>query len=203
MFIWQEEYVIHLVDDAQAVRLYGFTLSAKRTLTWPDVLLHRGISLRACIDAQIPVEKLHRVQPDIREWMRHGKATLADAHLMRLWRPHPFADLGCKVADLVIERSSLTPQVLIDGGVTFQEMCRDHGLTPKIMPILKYTPDDWVALEIDADFIGGINDEYWNTIFGPALSRQDLLLRVQRRLMLQASHQIPTNSSLSLLNEPP
>lgn len=177
--------MIHLIDDAQAVRLYGFSFSVKRTLTWLDVLECSHINLRACIAAGVHPEKLHRLQPDIKEWIRSGKATLADARLMGPWRPNPFTDLDCKIADLVLHRDSITPQVLIDGGVTVHDMCTLHGLSPKLMALLKYTADDWIALDIDAAFIATIDDTNWLPIFGPAVTRPDLLLRVQKRKLLQ------------------
>jgi hypothetical protein len=56
------------------VRVYGFFLSAKRTLTWRDVLQHNNITLASlCVNAGVPADKLQRMQPSIREWVDHGK----------------------------------------------------------------------------------------------------------------------------------
>jgi hypothetical protein len=69
-----EYYVIRLEAD-QSVLLYGLVF-AKTTLTWKDVMQHAGITLKSCCECGIERTKLCRMQPDIREWMRNGKAKL-------------------------------------------------------------------------------------------------------------------------------
>ena len=154
-------------------------LTAKRTLTWRDVLDHRPqrITLASCMAAGIPPDKLHRMQPSIREWMDNGKATLADASLMRPWRTNPFTDLRCSIADLVLHRRALPPRLLIEGGITFDLMRDRYGLVPELMALLKYSPDDWIALGVDADFLTSLSDENWNSIFGKGVQRKDLIMR--------------------------
>ena len=69
-------YVIRLTAE-QSVGLYGFML-AKTTLTWRDTLQNDPITLSACITSGIASSKLNRMQPDIKEWIYNGKATLDD-----------------------------------------------------------------------------------------------------------------------------
>ena len=73
-----EYYVIRL-EAHQSVGLYGYLL-AKTTLTWKDTLLHPGINLKTCVAHGLDPAKLCRMQPDIREWFKHGKASL-EVHL--------------------------------------------------------------------------------------------------------------------------
>jgi len=76
-------YVIRL-DAEQSVRLYGFML-AKTTLTWRDILQNEPITLSSCISCGITSSKLNRMQPDIKEWINHGKASLDDCEHMGPW----------------------------------------------------------------------------------------------------------------------
>jgi hypothetical protein len=105
------------------------------------------------------------------------QASLVDLHLMGPWRPNPFVDLGCAIADLVLHRAHLTPQLLVDSGITFHMMRDRYGLCPQLMALLNYQPDDWVALGVDANFIAGLQDDQYLNIFGKAVQRKDLMLR--------------------------
>ena len=177
MIYFQEQYIIKLRDDEQCVCLYGFHLSVKRTLTWRDVLEQPAINMATCVAAGIPVEKLHRMQPNIREWIDSSKATIRDAALMRPWHPNPFTDLHCAIADLVLHRTLLTPRMLMESGVTFRLLVDRYGLVPELMVLLKYDIEDWFGLGIDAAFISALSDETLYCIFGPNARRNDLILR--------------------------
>ena len=173
-----DTYVIKLHDAEQSVRLYGFVTTAKQTLTWQDALAHKTITLASCIACGIPDEKLYRMQPKMAEWVRHGKASIADCHLMQQWRPNPFTDLRCTIGDIVLNRQAFPAQVFVDCGVTFSEMRDRYGMGPELMSFLKFTPDEWVALGIDAEFIDSLPDPQWDAIFGKsAVSRKDMRQR--------------------------
>jgi hypothetical protein len=174
-------YAIKLQDAEQSVRLYGFVTTAKQTLTWQDVLSHKTITLASCIACGIPDEKLHRMQPKMMEWVRHGKASISDCHLMGQWRPNPFTDLRCTIGDIVLNRQSFPAQVFVDCGVTFQEMRDRYGMGPELMGFLKYTPDEWLALGVDAEFLESLSDTHWDAIFGKSsVQRKDLIMRCKR-----------------------
>ena len=162
-----EFYAIRL-DPEQSLQLYGL-LHPKRTLTWRDVLDHHSITLRRCIVvARIPADKLHRMQPDIKEWIRHGRTTVVDAPHMGPWRPHVFNDFGCSsIGDLILYRQYITPQMLVDSGVDFRTLRDRYGLTADLMVMLKYSADDWVRLRIDPQFVTiELSDEHWRKLFG-------------------------------------
>ena len=78
-----EFYAIRLLPE-QSVLLYGL-MSPKTTLTWRDVLENARIHFAACIQHGVPAFKLHKLQPDIKEWIRCGKATVADCEHMEPW----------------------------------------------------------------------------------------------------------------------
>jgi hypothetical protein len=172
-----DQYVIKLHDSEQSVRLYGFVMTARQTLTWQDVLAHKTITLASCIACGIQPEKLHRMQPKMGEWVRHGKASIADCHLMQPWHPNPFIDLRCTIGDIVLNRLAFPAQVFIDCGVTFCELRDRYGMGPELMGFLKYTADDWVALGIHAEFLETLSDAHWDTIFGKSVQRKDLMMR--------------------------
>jgi hypothetical protein len=86
-------YAIRL-EAHQSLRLYGYFVP-KRTLTWRDVQDHARITLSVCVECGLPGAKLHRMQPDIKVWIRSGKATVNDCEHMGPWcvrRPPPLSD---------------------------------------------------------------------------------------------------------------
>ena len=78
-----EFYAIRL-EPYQSLQLYGWS-APKKTLTWRDVVDHSKITLRNCIQCNIQINKLHRLQPDIKEWIQPGKATARDCEYMGPW----------------------------------------------------------------------------------------------------------------------
>ena len=165
-------YAIRL-DPEQSLTLYGL-LRPKRTLTWRDVVQNRPITLALCVRSGLPPERLHRLQPDIKEWIRYERATVDDCVHMGPWRPHPFRDLGCKsIGDLVLYRDQMPPRLLIDGGVTVSHLRMRYGLTPELMIMLRYSLDDWLALGLDEESLRPVDDSQWTRLFG-TLSRAEV-----------------------------
>ena len=173
-----EYYVIRLQPE-QSVGLYGFA-NAKTTLTWRDTKAHPGISLRTCVHYGVDTAKLCRMQPDIREWMIAGKATLQDSPLMGPWKPDVFKDLNCNIGDLVVHRKALGPKLLIDAGMTFVVLKDRYGLTPEIMALLRYTASDWLELRIPSAFLRELTNDQWNRIFGCIHTRCDTIELAKR-----------------------
>ena len=173
-----ECYAIRL-EPEQSLHLYGF-LNPKRTLTWRDVLDNHTIHLNACISCGLPGSKLHRMQSDIKEWIRYGKATVADCQHMGPWKPNPFTDLGCSIGDLVLYRQMLPATLLIESGVTFASMRDLHGLTPELMGLLHYSVDEWLQLGVDEAFLHLLMDDQWLRVFG-LVKRHELIAQVRRR----------------------
>jgi hypothetical protein len=174
-----EVYYAIRLEPEQSVQLYGLWMP-KRTLTWRDVLQNERIHLSACIACGLKPEKLCKLQPDIKEWIRFNKATVADCVHMTPWRPHPFRDLGCKsIGELILYRDTMPPSLLLDSQVTFAELRKRYGLTPDLMLMLRYSIDDWIALGLNAEFLHTVTQAQWPRLFG-ALSRPELESLIER-----------------------
>lgn len=140
-------------------------MSAKKTLTWKTVVNEKEITFRKCVDVKIDIVKLYNMQPDIEEWIRYDRAVLKDCKDMELWRPNPFYHFKCHIGDLIIQQQYLPPQILINGGVKFNILRDRYGLTPEIMAVLKYTPEEWVKLGLDEAYLDAFDEKQWKKIF--------------------------------------
>ena len=172
-------YVIRLKPD-QSVTLYGY-LRAQTTLTWKDALANPTITLKSCCECGVDSFKLCRMQPDIREWMRHNKAGLEDCALMGPWKPDVFNDLGCSIGDLVMHRKALGPDLLLTAGITFDTLKNKYGLTPELMAMLHYSSEDWLKLRVCDAFLKELTDEQWVRIFGSTQTRCETIESAKRR----------------------
>ncbi len=158
-----DTYPIKLTTE-QMAGLYPL-MSAKRTLTWKDVLQNERITFRTCVEQKIDVSKLHKMQPDLEEWIKYDKVCLKDCKDMEQWRPNPFRHFNCHIGDLVMERERLPPRILMNGGVKFDILWERYGLRPEHMALLKYSPEDWVHLGFDEKYFEYFSDKQWSEIF--------------------------------------
>lgn len=158
-----DTYPIKLTTN-QIVNLFE-GIHTKKTLTWKDVVHEKNITFRKCVDHKIDIEKLHKMQPDLHEWVRHGKVEIKDCKDLQLWNVNPFLHFKCCIGDLVILREFLPPEVLLQGGVSFPVLWERYGLTPEIMMLLKYTPEDWVRLGMTQEYFQHFNDQQWKKVF--------------------------------------
>jgi len=78
-----EYYAIRL-ESEQSLSLFGY-FAAKKTLTWHDIQCSPNITLGLCIASGIPCDKLYKMQPDIKEWIRLGRANVNDCMHMTPW----------------------------------------------------------------------------------------------------------------------
>ncbi len=159
-----DNYHIKLTP-VQMANLFSDLMSAKKTLTWKIMIREKQITFRKCLEQKIDVGKLYNMQPDIDEWIAHGKVELQDCKDMGLWRPNPFYHFHCHIGDLIVHRQSLPPEILIQGGVKFNILLERYGLTPELMVLLRYSPEDWVRLGLTEIFLGNFNDRQWKEIF--------------------------------------
>jgi hypothetical protein len=172
-------YVIRLRPE-QSTTLYGY-MKAKTTLTWRDVMDNAEINVRACVRVGLPSNKLCRMQPDIREWIRWGKARLEDCAVMQEWKPNVFNHFGCCIGDLVVHRQVILPRVVIEGGDSFDILKDKYGLTPELMALLKYSAQDWLDLRIGHEFLTGLTNEQWTRIFGTTHNRAEMIEMARRQ----------------------
>jgi hypothetical protein len=166
------------INNTQIVNLFENIYYSKKTLTWKDIVNEKQITFRKCVDQKIPIAKLHKMQPDLEEWIRHGKVELKDCKDMTLWTPNPFYHFNCCIGDLVIQREHLTPTVLLNGGVKFNILWDRYGLTPDIMALIKYSPEDWVRLGITEDHLDYFNEKQWQAVF-QRLKKDEVIHAIQ------------------------
>jgi len=171
-------YVIKLKPE-ESVGLYGF-MNAKKTLAWKDILAHKRINLRTCIDNGISTSKLVKIQPDLREWIKHDKVQIQDFPHLSEWAANPFDHFKCTIGDLVVHRKFIHANALVECKVKFKTLVEKYGLTHELMILLRYTPDDWINLGISKEDAEKIAEDSWTQIFGE-LSRADLSAMIQRK----------------------
>jgi len=183
-------YPIRLTAE-QSLALFG-VWEIKTTLTWKDVLRYPKINLHLCISCQIDNMKLCRMQPDIKEWIKFGKATIKDFAHMYPWSPNPFTDFNCSIGDLVVHRKYIEPKMLTLCGIDFSTLKDRYGLTKELMVFLKYSLDEWMDLEITQEFVENeLPQEHFNLIFGK-MPKADILELIRRRnLSLVVNEEMP------------
>jgi hypothetical protein len=161
-----DKYPIKLTSQ-QTVQLYGL-FSTRTVLTWGDVIrAGSGITFRKCIEARVEVNKLHNMQRELEEWIRHDKVCVDDCLDLALWAPNPFLHFRCHVGDLVMRRAVLTHRVLVRGGVTFEVLWERYGLTPELMGLIRFTPEQWIELGLKAKHLAYFErPEHWALVFG-------------------------------------
>jgi len=168
------------ISIEQSLQLFGI-FNGKRTLTWSDIIKKGSqLNFRKCVDCKIEVTKLYNMQKDLEEWIRYEKVSLDDYSDLGPWSPNPFLHFQCNIGDLILKRTSIQPHHLVKGGVQFDILWERYGLTPELMALLKYTPEDWIELGIQAKHLEQFNETQWQAVFGN-LRRKDVLVYVRQK----------------------
>ena len=158
-----DTYPIKL-NTSQMANLYPL-MSAKKTLTWKDVMQNDKITFRKCVEQKIEIVKLHNLQPEIEEWIKYKKVTIKDCKDMELWRPNPFFHFNCHIGDLIMERENVPPRILLSAGVKFDILWDRYGMRPDHMVVLRYSAEDWVHLGLSEKYFGYFSENQWVAIF--------------------------------------
>ena len=168
-----DKYPIKLTSQ-QSTQLYGL-FSSRMVLTWGDVVRPGSkITFRKCVEAHINVRKLFNMQRELDEWIRHERVCLDDCLDLAPWAPNPFLHFKCHVGDLVLKRVVLTHAVLMRGGVTFEVLWERYGLTPELMGLIRFTPEEWIQLGVKQKHLDYFEKpEHWEVVFGK-LRRADV-----------------------------
>lgn len=170
-------YAIRL-EPEQSLSIFGL-FNAKTTLTWKDLLRISSIKFYTCYSNGVDTRKLYKMQPDIKEWIKHDKVTIEDLQYLEEWHPNPFSDFKCNIGDLVIHRKHLTPKIILNSKLTFTMLVDEYGLTPDLMILLRYSLNDWILLKITESFVVALNDIKFSMIFG-GCSRQNVIECIKR-----------------------
>ena len=160
-----ENYHIKLTSQQRTVLFFPDFMCVQKTLTWATMIKEKEITFRKCIEQKIDVNKLYFMQPDLEEWISNDKVELKDCKDLQLWHPNPFRHFKCHIGHLIEHKQILTSKVLINGGVNFDTLVNRYGLTPDLMTILRYSPEDWICLGMDEDYLSNFSDKQWQIIF--------------------------------------
>lgn len=180
VLLMMDQYPIKLTAQ-QCVQLYGLLSTKQRILRWSDIIeTGSEITFRSCVNAKIDIQKLYNMQKDLQEWIQYKKVTIEDCSDLALWCPHPFLDFQCHIGDLVVRKHIITHKVLVSGGVTFEDLWTRFGMTPSIMIMIRYTPEQWIDLGLQETHVAEIGDEFWVAIFKDK-SKKHIIEGIQRR----------------------
>jgi hypothetical protein len=171
-------YAIKLTPE-QSISIFGL-FHAKRTLSWNDFVDKKFLNLNTCLKNGVEGTKLYKIQPDIREWIKHQKVSIEDLPFLTEWKPNPFTDFQCCIGDIITYRRFITPEIIINAGITFEELHNKYGVDEETMVLFRYSLDNWIQLGMSESFIEKANfkAEHWSFLFGK-LSKEDIIHKIK------------------------
>jgi len=171
-------YAIRLSPE-QSISVFGL-FHAKRTLSWNDFVEKKNLTMSVCLKNGIESAKLYKIQPDIKEWIKYHKVSLEDLPFLSEWKPNPFTDFQCSIGDIITYRKFITPELLKNAGISFQELHDKYGVDEETMVLFRYSVDDWIQLGMSEKFIqeNFFKPERWSFLFGK-LSKEEVIQRIK------------------------
>ena len=142
------------LTPGQSVTIHGW-MRPKDTLSWMDVLANGKLSMEYLhCHTKIPNELLHRMQPDIKAWVKANRVSLSDApNFINVWAAHPIKDLKSDLGDII--GFHWDAKTMRQVGVTYCDL-REVGMTHETMGLFGYTLYEWSTLgfsRADADAV--------------------------------------------------
>lgn len=123
------------LTPGQSCYLHGW-LNPKTTLSWSDILKNPSMTLQNLTSAGLSLTDLHAVQPEVSEWVRAGRVTLADCPSMAdKWGANPIRDFQADLGDIAGFKWSA--ESMMKMGVGYKELV-DIGLTPASMVVFTH-----------------------------------------------------------------
>ena len=163
----------------QSLALYGL-FNVKPTLTWPDIVRHKSITFASCLANGVTSGQMYSMQPDITQWICHGKCDVSNCNDMALWCPNPFTHFHCHIGDLVVMRKHLPPDVLRRCHMSVSDMRERYGMTGELMCMMQYSPQEWIELALTERDLITLTAAQFEKIFGK-ITRTDLIGRLHLR----------------------
>ena len=159
------------LTPGQAVYIHGW-LNPRTTLAWTDVLANEFLTLRFLAGANVPLERLHHLQPDGGAWVQARRASLADCPAMRdHWHLHPLRDFAADLGDLITVR--WPPDLMASMGLTYADFLQ-AGLSPATMALCTHvTLAGWVRLGLRKQDAVAMHEAALVRLFG--MPKQDIL----------------------------
>lgn len=124
-----------ILTAGQAVFLYGW-LGAKYNLLWEDVIQHPSIDFSKLMRANLSLDQIYQIQPDIKKWIKHDK--ISKAHIpdiIHKWDFDAIHDFHLDIGDLA--QPSFSVETLKKMGINYQTLC-DLGLTGENMRLFTH-----------------------------------------------------------------
>jgi hypothetical protein len=158
------------LTPGQAVSIHGW-FRARQTLSWGDVILLPGLNFGTLLNTyRVTEQDLYLLQPDIKAWVKAGKAGLPDCPRMKLWDAHPVKDFNADLADIIAQQWSC--ETLHRTGVTYADL-QDLGLTAETMNLFNFTLMMWATLGFQRRHAEPIHHNLLFRLF--SMSKQDVL----------------------------
>lgn len=159
------------LTPGQACYIYGW-INAKLTLTWDDIVQNPSIDFEKLLSANLSVDHLHLVQPNLGLWIKAQKVN--KSHLLQLakkWDINDMQDLHVDIGDL------MDPQFCVDTllkmGVQYNTM-QDMGLTGENMRLFKHiTLIGWSRLGMTRNSANNISEHNLYACF--AMKKNEVL----------------------------
>jgi len=132
------------LTPGQSCFLHGW-LSPKPTLCWADIRKNPALSLQTLLSAGLDIDDLYHVQPDVSEWVKAGRVTLADCPDMAAqWGAHPVRDFKADLGDVAGHKWPV--DTMLRAGLNYRELV-ELGLTPASMVVFTHvTLHGWAQL---------------------------------------------------------
>ena len=134
------------LTPGQSVSIHGWfnPRAVAMTLSWTDVLPREDLTLQSLHGKYgITLELLQRLQGDLSQWIRSGRARLEDCPCMTMWKAHPIHDFKADLGDLLGTGWKAEQYKLM--GVTYSELV-EVGMTPDTMAIFRFSLYEWSQL---------------------------------------------------------
>jgi hypothetical protein len=160
-----------ILTAGQACFLYGW-LGAKYNLLWEDIIQSNTIDFQKLIKANLTLDQVYQIQPDIKKWIKHNKISkdnLFDVY--EKWDCDVIKDFSLDIGDLINPRFSV--EVLKKIGVNYQKLC-DMGLTSENMRLFTHiTLSGWSQMGLTRSTAATIPENHLLFCFG--MKKQDVL----------------------------
>lgn len=132
------------LTPGQSCYLHGW-MSPKPTMCWADIRNKPWLNLQTLLGAGVDLDDLHHIQPDLSEWIKAGRVTIADCPRMAdLWGAHPVRDFKADLGDIAGYKWPV--ETMLRVGLSYGELV-ELGLTTASMVLFTHvTLHGWAQL---------------------------------------------------------
>jgi hypothetical protein len=145
------------LTPGQACFIFGWW-NAKYNLLWEDVVRNPDIHFNKLLQANVSIDQIHALQPDIQLWVKEKKISKQEIfYVLNKWECDPIVDFGLDIGDLADPR--FHPELLLQLGIDFKKMT-DMGLTGENMRFFRHiTLLNWSKLGLTKEHASKLSDK--------------------------------------------